>query len=281
MDDAFGWVPPGRVMRRVRVVRRGAAVLLFTVPSMAAQGALLLLRGRGKVRFARFYWAGVARLLGLRVRVVGQVASGGGRPLVFVANHSSWLDIAVLGGTLEACFVAKAEVGRWPFVSTIARLGRTVFVSRRARDTVNERAAMQARLAGGDNLLLFPEGTSNDGSRVLQFRSTFFAVCEGLREGTPLVQPVSIVYDQLGGMPAGRTSRTVFAWYGDMALGPHFWRVGQEQGMRATVLLHPPLDPAGFASRKALAARAWEVVAEGAARLRQNRPVPDGAEGFT
>jgi lyso-ornithine lipid O-acyltransferase len=114
---------------------------------------------------------------------------------------------------------------------------------------------------------------------VLPFRSAFFSVCEGPE--APLVQPVSVVYDRLGGMPAGRSSRALFAWYGDMELGPHFWRIGQEQGMRATVLLHKPLDPAAFPSRKALAAHVWGVVAAGAAALRQNRPVGEGPEGFT
>ena len=53
-----------------------------------------------------------------------------GRPVVFVSNHSSWLDVAVLGGRLPACFVAKEEVGKWPVISTIARLGRTLYVRR-------------------------------------------------------------------------------------------------------------------------------------------------------
>ena len=128
---------------------------------------------------------------------------------------------------------------------------------------------MRARLQAGDNLLLFPEGTSNDGSHVLPFRSTFFSVCEG--DAPPWVQPVSIVYDRLGGMPVGRANRALFAWYGDMALGPHFWRVAQEQGMRATILLHPPLDPAAYPSRKALSAEVCKIVTHGAARLRQNR----------
>ena len=73
---------------------------------------------------------------------------------------------------------------------------------------------MRERLAAGDNLVLFPEGTTSDGSRVLPFRSSFFAIAEG--EDPPLIQPVSVVYDRLGGLPTGRASRPVFAWYGDM-----------------------------------------------------------------
>ncbi len=260
------------VLRRLRVVRRGTSVLLWTLPCMLIQAVCLTLPGRPKVVFARFYWSSVCRLLGLPVRVIGSLATtAGGRPVVFVSNHSSWLDVPVLGGRLDACFVSKNEVGRWPFIATIARLGRTVFVSRQRGATGRERDAMRARLAAGDNLLLFPEGTTSDGSRVLPFRSSFFAIVEGA--DPPLIQPVSVVYDRLGGLPTGRASRPVFAWYGDMDLASHFWRFAQRRGLRASILLHAPLDPSRFASRKALSHAVWQTVADGAAKLRQNRPV--------
>ena len=76
----------------------------------------------------------------------------------------------------------------------------------------------------------------------------------------------------LGGLPAGRASRPVFAWYGDMDIASHFWRLAQHIGLRATVLLHAPLDPARFADRKALSQAVWQIVADGASTLRQNRP---------
>lgn len=268
---------------RLRPVRRGAAIALWTLPAAAIQAGMLVLPGRGKIVFARLYWAMLCRLLGLQVRVIGRPARRDGRPVVFASNHSSWLDILTLGGVLEGCFIAKEDVGRWPVIRTVARLGRTVFVSRRAANTGRERDAMRDRLDAGDNLILFPEGTSSDGSRVLPFRSVFFSVAEartnGARPGShplaqrPLIQPVSVVYDQLGGLPMGRASRPVFAWYGDMDLASHYWRLAQHRGLRATVLLHPPVDPAAYASRKALAQAMWQTVAEGAATLRQNRPV--------
>jgi 1-acyl-sn-glycerol-3-phosphate acyltransferase len=262
---------PG-VLRLFRVLRRGAGVLLWTLPCMPIQALLLMLPGRAKVVFARSYWSMTTRLLGLRVQVIGSAAvSPAGRPVVFVSNHSSWLDVPVLGGRLDACFVSKDEVAGWPFISTIARLGRTVFVSRQRHATGRERDVLRNRLAAGDNLLLFPEGTTSDGSRVLPFRSAFFAVAEGVEP--PLIQPVSVVYDRLGGLPTGRASRPIFAWYGDMDLASHFWRFAQQRGLRASILLHAPLDPSRFPSRKALSHAVWQTVADGAATLRQNRPV--------
>jgi len=258
------------MIRRIRAIRRGLMILLWTLPSLLIQAVLLLLPGSGKLVFARIYWATFARLLGLAVRVVGQPATGGSRPVVFVSNHSSWLDVPVLGGQLDGCFVAKSEVSRWPLVGTIARMGRTVFVSRNRGATLSERDSMRGRLAAGDSLILFPEGTTSDGSRVMPFRSTFFAIAQG--EHPPLIQPVSVVYDRLGGLPTGRACRPLFAWYGDMDIASHFWRLAQQRGLRVTVLLHAPLDPALFPDRKALSRAVWSTVADGAATLRQNRP---------
>jgi 1-acyl-sn-glycerol-3-phosphate acyltransferase len=268
-----GWL----VARRVRVARRAFAVLAWTIPAMLIQATCLVLPGHAKVVFARLYWATFARLIGIRVRVIGTAAKrSAGRPVVFVSNHSSWVDIPVIGGVLDGCFVAKGDVAAWPVIGTIARLGRSVFVSRSRASTGKERDTMRAALKAGDNLILFPEGTSSDGSRVLPFRTSFFALAEAKAgEGAaelPLIQPVSVVYDRLGGLPVGRASRPVFAWYGDMDIASHFWRLTQHIGLRATVLLHTPLDPAGFEDRKALSQAVWQIVADGASTLRQNRP---------
>jgi 1-acyl-sn-glycerol-3-phosphate acyltransferase len=268
-----GWL----VARRVRVVRRGLAVLAWTLPAMLIQALCLVLPGHGKVLFARLYWTVFTRLIGIKVRVIGTaVKRDGGRPVVYVSNHSSWIDVPVIGGVLDGCFVAKRDVATWPIIGTMARLGRTVFVSRSRTSTARERDAMRAVLKAGDNLILFPEGTSSDGSRVLPFRTSFFALAEvrnpeDLKE-LPLIQPISVVYDRLGGLPAGRASRPVFAWYGDMDIASHFWRLTQHIGLRATVLLHTPLDPARFEDRKALSQAVWQIVADGASTLRQNRP---------
>ena len=262
------------VMRRLRVARRLLVILAWTLFAMPIQALFIVLPGRPKVAFARLYWAGFSRLLGLQVRVIGTVSRAtAGRRMVFVSNHSSWVDVPVLGGVLDGCFVAKGEVAGWPVVGTIARLGRSVFVTRQRGSTGRELGDMLGRLRAGDNLILFPEGTSSDGSRVLRFRSAFFAMASaaGGRQ-PPLIQPVSIVYDRLGGLPTRRSSRPVFAWYGDMDIASHFWRLGQHSGLRVTVILHAPLDPARFADRKALSHTVWRIVADGASTLRQNRP---------
>ncbi len=295
-DRSASRLPPTRrAWRRLRVIRRGLVISGWTAVCCVIQSVMLALPGRGKARFARLYWSTICKLMGMKVRVIGEPATGGSRRVVYASNHSSWLDVPVLGGNLLACFVSKEDVGQWPVVGQVARLGRTIFVSRQRGTTGRERDDMRLRLAAGDDLILFPEGTSSDGTRVLPFHSSFFAAAKpsptgngGMNGGNgganggngsadphyrPLVQPVSVVYDRLAGLPVGNARRSVFSWYGDMDLASHFWQLAQWRSMRASIVLHPPLDPADFPTRKALAQATWKAVADGAASLRQNRPV--------
>ena len=117
---------------------------------MLIQAVCLILPGHAKVRFAQVYWATLARLIGIKVRVIGTpVKRSGGRRVIYVSNHSSWVDVPVIGGVLDGRFVAKGEVAGWPIISTIARLGRTVFVSRSRASTGKERDAMRDGAEGG------------------------------------------------------------------------------------------------------------------------------------
>lgn len=282
------------LFRRIRGVSRLLAITVWVPLSVGFEAVLLLVPGNAKIRWTRVIWGVLCRLLSLKINVIGRRAGGvtgpksrarGERPIIYISNHSSWIDVPVLGTVLPSVFVAKGDIEHWPIMGLISKIGRTIFVSRQRNTTGRERDEMTSRLANGDNLVLFPEGTSSDGSRVLPFMSAFFAIAKPprLREPeasqmlpdfppgmTPLIQPVSLVYDRLDGFRIGKARRTVFSWYGDMDLGPHVWQLVKRKSMRATVLLHPPLDPDDFPSRKALAQATWRAVTNGAARLRQN-----------
>jgi len=251
------------------MVLRLILVCLWTLPSMLLQSLLMVLPGSGPEWFARVYWKGVARILGLRVTVVGALAAG--RPVVFVANHCSWIDIVALGRVLPGCFVSKADVAAWPVVGWIAKLGRTIFVSRQKATMAREREAMNARLAAGDNIILFPEGTTSDGVRILKFQSGFLATAEA--PARPKIQVVTIVYDGLEGLPVRRRDRPEIAWYGDMELAPHFLKIGRRWMVHATVILDPALEYRAFADRKALSAAVRTRLETNAAALRQGRAV--------
>lgn len=266
LDGAWPAFPrlPGGLL----VILRVAAFTLWTILCAIPQAVFIFLPGRAKARLPRLYWAGCCWCLSLRVRVIGTPAAGE-LPVVYVGNHSSWMDIPALGSRLMACFIAKGEVGQWPGVSIVAKLGRTLFVSRRAAAAAKENADLLDRLRRGDSLVLFPEGTTSDGTRVMPFRSAFLAVAE--TEVPHVIQPFTIVYDELDYLPVRRADRALFAWFGDMELASHFGRIARHRGLRVTIQLHPPFDPAARLNRKVITQRSWSQIAAGAAEIRRNR----------
>ncbi|MGE4480317.1 lysophospholipid acyltransferase family protein [Acidocella sp.] len=243
---------------------------VWTLAAACVQAVLLVLPGWGKAWFARVYWRGVARILGVKLRLIGRRSQH--RPTLFIANHCSWLDIAALGAVLPGCFVAKAQVAGWPGIGLIARLGRTVFVSRSRATVAREQHVLERRLERRDNIILFPEGTTSDGNRVLPFASAFFTLAFG--PARPWVQPVTIVYDELEGQPVRRCDRPGIAWYGDMDLAPHLTGLARRGGVRASILFGDPLPPGTFANRKAMSAAMERAISESAAALRQGRMEP-------
>ncbi len=153
--------------------------------------------------------------LGLRVTVIGRPATG--RPTLLVSNHVSWTDIIAVGSVADVTFVAKREVGEWPFVGMVARLQRTIFVDRtRRHDAGRTSREMGAHMAGGNAVLLFAEGQSDIGTHVLPFRSALIGAAQhamidaGARE--VLIQPLTIAYTRLQGLPVSRNERSLIAW---------------------------------------------------------------------
>jgi lyso-ornithine lipid O-acyltransferase len=254
-------------------VARLALYLAWTVSLMPVQGIGLALRCRWVRTLPVFYHRWCCRILGFRVSRIGMPTTE--RPVLFAANHVSYIDIEILGSLIPGSFIAKVEVADWPFFSWLAKLQRTVFVDRRVRSTVLQRDAITERLAVGDVLILFPEGTSGDGNRVLPFKSALFSAAEGRRNIAPVVvQPVSLAYTRLDGMPICRLCRPFVAWYGTMDLAPHLWRLLGLGTVEAVVEFHPPTFLADCGSRKALARYCYARIAGGVAAALFGRPQP-------
>src|SRR5215471_931639 len=217
----------------------------------------LPLRRRIPVRFHRVACA----ILGIRVHEVGRRMHE--HPLLIVANHSSWLDISVITAVAPVVFVAKQEVAGWPVIGLLAKLQRTVFVDRtRRHKTPDVNAEIAQRLSAGDPVVLFGEGTSSDGNRVLAFRSALIgaardALAEAEHTGRVWIQPLSIAYTRLHGLPLRRHDRPHVAWYGHMTLAPHFARIARHGGVEVSVTWGEPV-PFDAQSDRKLIARALE-----------------------
>lgn len=192
---------------------------------------------------ARTWHRAIARVLGLRVRLHGHPPRRDEPGVLLAVNHVSWLDIVALGSVAEVSFIAKDEIDGWPFFGTLARLQDSVFIARDARTTTRDQATRIAeRLARGDHLVLFAEGTTSHGNFVLPFKSALFGAA-GLGLDTPArVQPAAIVYTGIAAIPMGRRDRPIAAWPGNVALGPHLWRVLQEGRIDVAVAFGAPID---------------------------------------
>jgi 1-acyl-sn-glycerol-3-phosphate acyltransferase len=256
--------------------RRLVGYLLLTLALMPVQALLVALGTRWSERLPVFYHRLCCRLMGIEVVPIGEMS--GRRPTLFVSNHTSYLDITVLGSLIPGSFVAKTEVAQWPLYGWLAKLQRTVFVERRRQSSHRQRDQLKERLAAGDNLILFPEGTSNDGNRVLPFRSALLSVAEVDTQNRLMIQPVSVTYVALNGIPMGHGLRPLVAWYGDMTLGPHLWQFSRLGKITVVVEFHPAVSLMTIGDRKALTRHASAAVASGVERALTGRALgPDGA----
>jgi 1-acyl-sn-glycerol-3-phosphate acyltransferase len=265
-------IPHSAPLACVRIVLYAA----FTLAMMPIQALALLTSRTLALRIPLLYHRACRRIFGVHVEISGTPSSV--HPTLFVSNHVSYLDISVLGSLIGGSFIAKAEVAGWPLFGWLAKLQRTVFVDRQRSSTVNQGARIRGRLTAGDNLILFPEGTSSDGNRTLRFKSALLGVADLEVDGKPLaVQPVSVAYALLDGIPIGRAFRPFFAWYGDMMLASHMWRMAGLGTVTVAVHFHPPLTAVACGSRKALAAAAQDAVSHGVAALLSGRSVRPSA----
>jgi 1-acyl-sn-glycerol-3-phosphate acyltransferase len=266
-DGAAGLI----LMARLRAGFVLVSFLIVTLAAMPVQWLFLKLKLPAARTFPGRYHRLVCAIFGIHIRVRGKPVTGEG--VLMIANHTSWADILIFSAVTPLCFVAKAEIARWPFFGTLARLQRTVFVERERRSATGEvRDVIRERLLAGETLLLFPEGTSHDGNRVLPFKSALLGAAEAvLASGRHVtVQPVSAAFTGLYGLPMGRENRPLFAWYGDMEMVPHLWEAILAGPVEVVVQFHPPLNLDDM-DRKTLALRAQQVIQTGVSEALQGR----------
>lgn len=210
-------------------------------------------------------WAAQAiRSLGLRYVQRGEPMRQGG---AFVANHSSWIDIWALQRATAPFLVSKAEVRDWPGIGLIGRAIGTMFIDRSPAQAKVQEAELLARMARGDRMAIFPEGTSTDGQRILPFKSALFGVFFAPELSDRVaVQPVTIRYFPPASLPAA-----FYGWWGEMDFARHLVDVlARSVGGTVELTFHPALHPEELSGRKEMAA-----AAEAAVRAGFQTPTPE------
>ena len=167
--------------------------------------------------------------LGIRSNVRGTPPTRG----LIVANHLSYLDIAILSAATPCSFVSKAEIGRWPFFGEAARSAGTIFLDRSSRSSATSVSMEIARrLSMQVPVLFFPEGTTTDGGNLLRFRSRLF---EPAAVAQVPVTAASIRYVIEDGTPERE-----LCWYGNASFLPHLWKALGTAGFCAEVNFGEP-----------------------------------------
>lgn len=186
-----------------------------------------------------------ARALGAKVTVFGKPLR---KNVFFVANHLSWHDIPILAGITGTAFVAQDGVRDWPVIGWLAKLNRTIFISRTEKNNVAQQVAeLRDAIAENWSVTLFPEGTTSDGRGLLPFKQSLFATLAPPPKPM-MVQPVLLDFGKAGpniawlGEETGWESACrAFTRPGSYEVGVHFLQ---------------PFDPCTLADRKEVCALA-------------------------
>jgi 1-acyl-sn-glycerol-3-phosphate acyltransferase len=237
--------PQARCLCYVLAFWRAFAVVFFSLIALAHNAITIPLVRRGRRVHARAAWLHAwcrfaCRVLGIRLTTRGSMPSSG----LLVCNHLSYLDIVVLSAIQPCVFVAKRDVATWPLFGWLAHAAGTIFVDRERRfSSVKAVDVVQDAIAGGSVVVLFPEGTSSDGSTVLQFKSALLESAVQLR--CP-VAAASIDY----ALDDGSVADEVCYWR-DMTLVPHLLNLLFKREIRANYSFSPTEIRAG--NRKQIA----------------------------
>ncbi len=187
-------------------------------------------------------------LLSVELEIVGKTDQSK-KSNLFISNHLSYLDIPILGSKFPLRFVAKSEVESWPLFGFLAKQARSIFIKRNKTDSFNQKNKILDVLSSNEKVFIFPEGTTSDGNRVLQFKSSSFSSVE---KQNFKIQPIVILYSDLNGIPINRWLRPMIAWYGDMDLKPHLFKLVGLMSIKAKLIYLEPVNTENFENRKDL-----------------------------
>lgn len=248
-----------------RIVKAGRlAVLALSLAALIGPQALGV---RFQWRIARHLPVVFHRIalwaLGVRVVEFGHPPKE--TPTLVLSNHVSWLDILVLGSLQPLSFVAKSEIAGWPLFGTLARLQRSIFIERERRAAASEvNATIARRLGRGELVVVFAEGTTGDGARLLPFRASLVGAAKLALADHSLdsivLQPLALVYTKRDGLPMTRRERPEIAWYGDMELVPHLAAFLKGGPLDVEIRWGAPIPFDAESDRKTAAARAQAEV---------------------
>ena len=200
----------------------------------------------------------ILKVLGIKLKLLGEKSNI--RPLVLVGNHTSYLDIIILGSIMPISFIAKEEISNWFLFGFLAKMQNTIFIKRKNYKTLESLKNINKTLDANSVIVLFPEGTTNAGKKILNFKSSFFNLFEN--NNTLRLQNFSLCYTHINDMPIDNRTRPQISWYGDMDIISHLSNLLKFSCLNATIVFHPILSIKGV-DRKTISVASFKQVKEG------------------
>lgn len=205
-----------------------------------------------------FYHKICLRIFGIKIKTFGKVSINS--PILLISNHASYLDIIILGSLFKTSFIAKKEISKWPLLGILAKLQNTIFIDRRISSLRSQENQIIKHLNKKKNLVIFPEGTSSDGNRVLPFKSSLFNIFEKNLNSKILVQTITIVYKKINGIPMNRIERKNITWHSNMDLIPNIFNVLKKLSIEVEIIFNDEFLPSKEYDRKKIALHCWEKI---------------------
>ena len=232
--------------------------LLLTVALLPFQFIIVFFIKNYTYIIPYFYHKICLRIFGIKIKTFGKVSINS--PILLISNHASYLDIIILGSLFKTSFIAKKEISKWPLLGILAKLQNTIFIDRRVSSLKNQENQIIKHLNEKKNLVIFPEGTSSDGNRVLPFKSSLFNIFEKNLNSRIFVQTITIVYKKINGIAMNRIERKNITWHSNMDLIPNIFNVLKKLSIEVEVIFNDEFLPSKEYDRKKLALHCWEKI---------------------
>jgi len=276
-------MPVKLTISQSRAIIKGSLFCVWVILTMPIAVITYHLNQNLHEKMVKFFLKGTLKVIGVKVVEEG-FTDIPKDAVLYVSNHTSYLDILVLGSKIKVRFTPKIEISKWPVINFIVNLSLPVYIHRNASKALEQKKRIQEIIESGDSILIFPESTTNDGHEVLPFKSSLFSVAEP-DEGTHqddhiAVQPISIVYTHIDGEQANIKNMDKVAWYGDMKFLPHFWNLLAARGAKVKIMYHSEIYYEDFGDRKALSRHCEEVITKGVEEIKKQNEETETRKNF-
>lgn len=236
-------------------------ILVITILLLPIQVLFHVLNIQASYTLPMYYHRIFIKLLGIKITIKGEISN---KPGLIVSNHGSWVDIFLISSILRTVFVAKNDVSKWPIISLLAKLQKTIFIDRNnPRKLIRTIKDIEKRILKNEKIVIFAEGTSSDGNKILPFKSSIFLICDLMKEKNINIQPISIAYIKYNGLAIDRTSRPLIAWYGNMNLLSHLFNMIKSGSFDIEITFHNKIDLSEKKSRKEISSECEEKIRNG------------------